>query len=101
VTATTSVDWAAARRAVARAGPRLTAMLRSVTRPDAPALGEWDVTQLAAHISHAADAVSAMTRGGGNLLPDIAGLATLSGVMGAGGRWSRSPTGSTPRWRRS
>ena len=84
MTATTSVNWAAARRAVALAGPRLTAMMRSVTRPDAPALGEWDVTQLAAHVSHAADAVSAMTRGGGNLIPDISGLATLTGVMVAG-----------------
>ena len=84
MTATTSVDWAAARRAVALAGPRLTAMLRSATRPDAPALGEWDVTQLAAHVSHAADTVSAMTRGGGNLIPDISGLATLTGVMVAG-----------------
>ncbi len=79
-----TVDWAAARRAVADAGPRLTAMLRAARKPDANAMGEWDVTQLAAHISHAMDAVTAMSRGGGNMLDDISGLPTLSGVMVAG-----------------
>jgi uncharacterized protein (TIGR03083 family) len=79
--ATTSVDWAAARRAVAEAGPRVTAMLRSASRADAPALGEWDVTQLAAHVSHAMDTITAMSKGGGNVLEDISGLATLSRVM--------------------
>jgi uncharacterized protein (TIGR03083 family) len=81
VSATTFVDWMAARRAVAEAGPRLTALLRSARRPYAPALGEWDLTQLALHVSHAADTIVAMTRGGGNLLDDISGLPTLSGVM--------------------
>ena len=81
MTATTTVDWAAARGAVARAGPRLTAMLRSATKPEAPALGEWDVTQLATHVSHAVDAITAMTAGGGNLIADVDGLSVLSRVM--------------------
>ncbi len=81
VTATATVDWVAARRAVAQAGPRLTSMLRSATKPDAPALGEWDVTQLALHVSHVVDAVTAMTRGGGNLIGDIAELPTLQRIM--------------------
>lgn len=59
-------------------------MLRSAKRPEANALGEWDVTQLAAHISHAMDAVTAMSTGGGNLLEDVSGLPTLSAVMIAG-----------------
>lgn len=84
MTATTFVDWAAARAAVAQAGPRLTAMLRTADRSDAPALGEWDVTQLSAHVSHAVDTIWAMTRGGGNVLDDLSGLATLSGMMVAG-----------------
>ena len=79
--AATTVDWVAARRAVAEAGPRLTAMLRSATKPDAPTLGEWDMTQLATHVSHAMDAVSAMSTGGGNLIADISGLPVLSRVM--------------------
>lgn len=81
MSATTTVDWAAARGAVAQAGPRLTAMLRSATKADAPALGEWDVTQVATHISHAVDAITAMTTGGGNLIGDIEGLPVLSRVM--------------------
>ena len=81
MSATTTVDWAAARRAVARAGPRLTAMLRSATKPEAPALGEWDVTQVATHVSHAIDAITAMTTGGGNLIADIEGLPVMSRVM--------------------
>jgi hypothetical protein len=59
-------------------------MLRSARRPEAKALGEWDVTQLAAHISHAIDAVTAMSKGGGNILEDISGLPALSAVMVAG-----------------
>ena len=81
VTAATTVDWAAARRAVAQAAPRLTSMLRSATKSDGPALGEWDVTQLALHVSHVVDAVTAMTRGGGNLIGDIAELPTLQRIM--------------------
>ncbi len=76
-----TVDWAAARGAVADAGPRLTQLLRSARKPEAPALGEWDVTQLATHVSHAMDAVSAMSVGGGNLIEDISGLPVLSQVM--------------------
>jgi hypothetical protein len=81
VTATTTVDWAAARRAVAEAGPRVTALLRSATRPEAPALGEWDATQVATHLSHAIDAVAAMSVGGGNLIADIDGLPLLSRAL--------------------
>jgi uncharacterized protein (TIGR03083 family) len=79
--ATTTVDWPAARRAVAEAGPRLTALLRSADQPAAQALGTWDVTQVATHVSHALDAITAMTAGGGNLIADISGLPILSQVM--------------------
>ena len=79
--ATATVDWPAARRAVAAAGPRVTALLRSARRPEAPALGDWDVTQLALHLSHSVDTATAMVHGGGNLLDDVWGLGSLSGVM--------------------
>lgn len=81
MTATTTVDWPAARRAVAEAGPRFTTLLRSAGKPEAPALGTWDVTQVATHVSHALDAITAMTAGGGNLIADISGLPILSQVM--------------------
>lgn len=80
-TLATRVDWPAARQAVAEAGPRFSALLRSARKPDAPALGDWNVAQVAVHVSHAADVVTAMANGGGNLLDDIWGLSTLSKVM--------------------
>jgi uncharacterized protein (TIGR03083 family) len=81
VPATTTVDWAAARRAVAEAGPRVTALLRIATKVDAPALGEWDLTQVATHLSHAIDAVAAATAGGGNMMTDISGLPVMSQML--------------------
>jgi uncharacterized protein (TIGR03083 family) len=89
VTALPPVDWAAARRAVAVAGPRLSALLRSARHPTAPALGRWDVSEVAVHASHSIDTATAMAKGGGNLLDDIWGLAPLSGVM-VGGEGRRS-----------
>ena len=91
MTATTTVDWPAAQKAVAEAGPRLTAMLRSVTKPDAPALGAWSLGQVAVHVSLVADAVSAMTRGGGNLIADVWDLPTLSQVL-IDGEGRRTPS---------
>ena len=81
MTATTLVDWAAARRAVADTAPRVSALVRDADRPDAPALGDWDVTQLAVHVSHVADAIAATTKGGGNLVGDIWDLGVLNRVM--------------------
>jgi uncharacterized protein (TIGR03083 family) len=56
-------------------------MLRSVRHPDAPALGGWDITAVATHISHGMDTITAMSKGGGNILEDISSLATLTRVM--------------------
>lgn len=59
-------------------------MLRSAGHPDAPALGEWDVTEVAQHVSHAADVVTAMSKGGGNIIGDIWELSDLTRVMVTG-----------------
>jgi len=75
---------------VAEAGPRFSAMLRSATRPDAPALGVWSLSQVAVHVSLVTDAVWAMTRGGGNLIADVWDLATLSQVL-VDGEGRRTP----------
>ena len=79
--AATTVDWPAAQKAVAEAGTRFTALLRSVTRPDAPALGHWSSSQVAVHVSIVTDAIWAMTRGGGNVLADVWDLPKLSQVL--------------------
>ena len=77
----TTVDPAAVRAAVETASVRLASLLRSATAPSAPALGEWNVTDLAVHISLAVDAVTAMARGSDSVLDDLWDLSTLSGVL--------------------
>lgn len=72
---------AAARQAVATAGARLTALLRTGPRSDVPALGEWDLGHLAVHVSHSVDTAAAMVKGGGDLLEDIWQLSSLTAVM--------------------
>ena len=48
----TSVGWAEAQSAVASMASRISALIRSISDPDAPALGVWTKGQLAAHITH-------------------------------------------------
>ncbi|HJV08240.1 MAG TPA: maleylpyruvate isomerase N-terminal domain-containing protein [Acidimicrobiales bacterium] len=79
--APTTVDWAAARRAVADAGPRVTALLRKATKAEAPALGEWNLTQVATHLSHSVDAVAATAAGGGNMMADVSSLPVMSQML--------------------
>ena len=63
------------------ASVRLAALLRAASAPAAPALGEWDVTDVAVHISLAVDAVTATARGADSVLDDIWDLSTLSGTL--------------------
>ena len=67
--------------AVARACPRLTALLRSVRNPGAPAIGEWTITDTAIHVSHAMDAVTAVAKGGGGILDDVWDLASMTAMF--------------------
>ncbi|MDP8938384.1 MAG: SCP2 sterol-binding domain-containing protein [Actinomycetota bacterium] len=76
-----SVDPAEARAAVASTAGRLTGLLRSATSPAAPALGEWDAADVAVHLSHAVDAVTASARGSESVLDDVWDLSTMSGLL--------------------
>ena len=78
VAVTAEVDWEHAQVAVEQAARRVCHLLRTVRHPSAPALGVWDVTDVAAHLSHAVDAVIAMAHGGGGLLQDIVALSDLT-----------------------
>lgn len=78
---TSEVDGAAAREAVATVGPRVSALLRSVRHPDAPALGEWNLTETAVHLSVSADALCALAQGTGALLTDLWDLGTLNKTL--------------------
>jgi uncharacterized protein (TIGR03083 family) len=76
------VDTVAARSAVAAAGARVASLLRSVDNPEAPAVGEWNVTDVAVHLSHVLEAVTALARGGGPLLVgDISELGGLTRML--------------------
>jgi uncharacterized protein (TIGR03083 family) len=81
VSALPEVDTAAARAAVATAGARISSLLRSIESPAAPALGKWDLTDVAVHLSHTLDAVTALARGGGPLLGGIGELEGLTRVL--------------------
>lgn len=76
-----TVDPAAARAAVETASVRLVSLLRSSPAPSAPALGEWDVTDLSVHVSNAIDAFTSVGRGSDSVLDDVWDLSTLSDVL--------------------
>lgn len=57
------VDWIQARTSLEVAAGRVADLLRAVRHPEAPALGEWSVAQLATHLSHAFDVVPGLARG--------------------------------------
>jgi len=84
MTVTAEVDWARAQVAVKEVAGRVCEVLRTVRNPAAPALGVWDLTDVAAHLSHALDAIAAMGEGGGGLLEDIWTLSGLTERLVAG-----------------
>ncbi len=78
VAAVGEIDWAAARAAVSDEAARLATLLRSVQKPEAPAIGKWNLTDVAVHVSHTLDAITAMAQGGGGLLKDLSALSSLT-----------------------
>ncbi|MGH9189203.1 MAG: hypothetical protein ACRD0Q_04085 [Acidimicrobiales bacterium] len=79
-----AIDWDEARSALGRATAQLTAMLRNCDRPHAPALGVWDVTELAIHVSTAIAAVAAMARGTEPLMTNLSQLSVLTEMLVSG-----------------
>jgi len=58
-----TVDAASARAALESVLPRLTALIRSIRNPDAPAVGEWNAGDVAVHLSHVWQTLPALVRG--------------------------------------
>jgi uncharacterized protein (TIGR03083 family) len=75
------VDGAAAMAAVKGGAARLSDLVRSIKQPDKLALGDWTVGDVAVHVSHVFNVVTAMVRGGGSLMSDVWDLGTLTRVM--------------------
>ncbi len=78
------VDPVEARRAVAAVGARVSALVRCINHPDRPALGTWSTTDVAVHVSHSVDIITAMARGSSPMSDDIWELATLTTMLVAG-----------------
>lgn len=78
------IDWTAAQVAVKANAAKASRLVRNIKQPEKQALGEWNVLQLATHISHSLAGISAMANGGGNLLDDLWDLGTLMKVMVGG-----------------
>lgn len=76
--AVSEVDCGDARAAVEAAGHRVTQLVRSVRRPDAPALGTWTAAEVAAHLTHSLGAVTAMAEGGGGVIDDLWNLSRMT-----------------------
>ncbi|HEV3400749.1 MAG TPA: maleylpyruvate isomerase N-terminal domain-containing protein [Acidimicrobiales bacterium] len=79
--ATSQAALAAAREAVATVGPRVSGLLRTARHPNVPALGEWDLTDTAVHLSLSADALCALVEGAGAMLTDLWDLGTLNKTL--------------------
>jgi len=58
-----AVDIAAARAALAVVVPQVTALIRSIRDPLAPAIGVWNAGEVAVHLAHAWEALPALSRG--------------------------------------
>ena len=76
-----AVDRKGAGEAVLQAASQLGILLRDLSDGSRPALGEWDVGALAAHVSHTLDAITALAHGAGPSVGGIADVATLSRVL--------------------
>jgi hypothetical protein len=65
-------------------GARVSALVRAVNHPDRPALGVWDATDVAVHLSHTIDIVTSVARGSEAMADDVWALSTLTGMLVAG-----------------
>jgi len=74
-----SIRWAAVQEALREAVGRVTALLRSDLDPNAPAIGEWSLAEVAMHLSQAWLIVPDLARGDLSrtyeVVPDMEGIA--------------------------
>lgn len=77
-TSVPTVDWVAAQEALRDMVGRVTAMLRTITEPDADCLGRWKLSDLAVHLSQAWVVVPALARNDLSVVPDA--VPSLAGL---------------------
>jgi uncharacterized protein (TIGR03083 family) len=84
VTYTTEIDLADAQAAIKRGAARLRELVLAASHPERPALGEWNVGDVAVHVSHIFNILTATARGSGSVMDDVWDLGTMTKVMVAG-----------------
>jgi len=73
------VNWSQVRAALRDVVPRVTDLLRSADDPVAAALGEWNVAEVATHLSQAWELIPSLARGeSASPLPDMWALADMT-----------------------
>jgi uncharacterized protein (TIGR03083 family) len=84
----TVTDWKQSQEALRQEVERVTALLRSVRDPAAPALGQWNIGELAMHLSQAWLAVPGLARGNlSRLYEVIPSIADVAGDSLMGDIW--------------
>ncbi|HEX8770354.1 MAG TPA: maleylpyruvate isomerase family mycothiol-dependent enzyme [Acidimicrobiales bacterium] len=78
------IDLAEAQAAVKRGAARLSELVLAASHPERPALGDWNVGDVAVHVSHIFSVLTATARGGGSIIDDVWDLGTMTKVMVAG-----------------
>lgn len=78
------IDLAVAQAAIKKNAARLSELVLAASHPERSALGEWNVADVAVHVSHIFNVLTAAARGGGSLMDDLWDLGTLTKVMVAG-----------------
>jgi uncharacterized damage-inducible protein DinB len=80
----TAIDLAETQAAIKRGAARLSELVLSASHPERPAVGVWNVGDVAVHVSHVFNVLTAAARGGGPLMDDIWDFGTMTKVMVAG-----------------
>jgi hypothetical protein len=88
VTYVTDADPSVMRDAITRNTTKLSALLRSASHPERPAVGEWNVGDVAVHVSQIFNVLTATARGSGSIIDDVWELGTLT-KMTVGGESDR------------
>lgn len=84
MTYTTEIDLSQAQAAIKRCAAKLSDLVLSASHPERPALGDWNVGDVAVHVSHIFNVLTAAARGGGSVMDDVWDLGTMTKVMVAG-----------------
>ncbi len=96
-------DWVAAREALCQEVARVVTLLRVVAHPEAPALGQWNLAEVAMHLSQAWSVVPGLARDdlskAYEAVPNLAGRQQGSALLDSGtASASGAPSAGASSW---